>query len=391
LLIVAGLFLTFFPPFVTYRWAVGAFPWLARRRKKLIIGFVAFALCQTALYWILVRTHSRVVAGVHLATVIASVTLALTSVALAALLVVSRGLPWAFRRARGQTARDAPLREAGPMTRRQVIEGATGAALYAGTAGMLGWGMARGRHEYRLIEIAVRIPGLPRALDGYVVAQVSDIHAGDFVGPKDLDAGLALVREARPDLVVVTGDLVDFDPAFAPLVARKLADTAPRDGVVASLGNHDYYSGARAVDAALRSAGIDVLVNAGKVIRPRDRGGFALLGVSDMSAWRHGGPRPDLERALAMVPQDLPRILLSHQPQTIDKWPGRVALQLSGHTHGGQINPGNAFLGPFFEYIAGEYSVHGTTLYVNRGLGTVGPPARVGVPPEVTRIVLVAG
>jgi predicted MPP superfamily phosphohydrolase len=256
---------------------------------------------------------------------------------------------------------------------------------------MLGWGMARTRHEYRLIEIPVRIPGLPRALDGYVVAQVSDIHAGDFVGPKDIDAGLALVREARPDLLVVTGDIVDFDSVFAPLVARKLADVAPRDGVVASLGNHDYYSGASEVDTALRAAGIDVLVNAGKVIRPRDRGGFALLGVSDRSAWRHGGPKPDLERALAMVPQDLPRVLLSHQPQTIDKWAGRVALQLSGHTHGGQINPGNAFLGPFIEYIAGEYSVNGTTLYVNRGLGTVGPPARVGVPPEVTRIVLVAG
>jgi hypothetical protein len=91
-----------------------------------------------------------------------------------------------------------------------------------------------------------------------------------------------------------------------------------------------------------------------------------------------------------MVPPDRPRILLSHQPPTVDAWAGQVALQLSGHTHGGQINPGSEMLNPLFEYIAGVYFVRGTMLYVNRGFGTVGPPSRVGAPPEVTRIVLVA-
>jgi hypothetical protein len=389
--IVAWLFLSFFPPFVTYQWAVRAFPALAGRRRRLIVGFVVYSVAQTPLYWIVVRTHSSALAAVHLATVIAGVALALTSIALSVLLVVSYGIPWVVRRLLRLPSIPAPLRTEGPMTRRQVIEATTGIALFAGSGTMLGWGMARGRHEYHLVDVPVRIPGLPRSLDGYTLVQVSDIHTGTFVGPAELDEGLELVRQARPDLLVVTGDLVDFDPAFAPMVARRLADLAPRDGVVAALGNHDYYAGAGAVDAALRAVGIDVLVNAGKVIRPRDRGGFSLLGVSDASAWRHGGPRPNLDHALSMVPSDLPRILLSHQPQTVDAWAGRVALQLSGHTHGGQINPGNAFLWPFFAYIAGEYSVDGTTLYVNRGLGTVGPPSRVGVPPEVTRIILVAG
>ena len=91
-----------------------------------------------------------------------------------------------------------------------------------------------------------------------------------------------------------------------------------------------------------------------------------------------------------MVPPDRPRILLSHQPVTFDLWAGQVALQLSGHTHGGQINPGVRVADLFLKYVWGLYRMNGTFLYVNRGFGTVGTPARVGAPPEVTRLVLVA-
>jgi predicted MPP superfamily phosphohydrolase len=220
---------------------------------------------------------------------------------------------------------------------------------------------------------------------------VSDIHAGEYVGERELRAGMELLRRARADLVVVTGDMIDFDAALAPWLARRLADLSPRDGVFAVLGNHDHYAGADRVVTALRAAGIDVLVNEARVLRAADAGGFALLGVDDLSASRHGGRGPDLPRALSMVPPSLSRVLLSHQPPTVDRWAGQVALQLSGHTHGGQINPGAMTINALFPYVAGLYPVRGTTLYVNRGLGTVGPPARVGVPAEVTRIVLVAG
>src|SRR5205085_6287266 len=101
-------------------WAIHAFPALARRRKRLILGFVIYCVCQAPLYWIVVRTHSRALAGVHLVTVIAGVTLALTSVALCVLLALSRGLPWMLRRRGRDPAPLAPLREEGPMTRRQV-------------------------------------------------------------------------------------------------------------------------------------------------------------------------------------------------------------------------------------------------------------------------------
>jgi predicted MPP superfamily phosphohydrolase len=256
---------------------------------------------------------------------------------------------------------------------------------------MIGWGIVRGRHAFELLEVPVRIPGLPRTLDGYTIAQVSDIHAGDYVGERELDEGLELVRRARPDLLVVTGDLVDFDPQLASLVARKLVRLAPRDGVYAALGNHDYYAGVGNVMSALHFAGVNVLVNEGVTIRAQDRGGFALLGVDDRGSGHYGRGGPRLDRALAMVPEELPRVLLSHQPPTVDRWPGQVALQLSGHTHGGQINPGAVTMNMFFEYVAGLYTVGATKLYVNRGFGTVGPPSRVGVPPEVSRIVLIAG
>jgi predicted MPP superfamily phosphohydrolase len=276
------------------------------------------------------------------------------------------------------------------LTRRQLAEATGGALVLGATGSMLAWGVVRGRHAFEVCEVPIRVAGLPRALDGYVIAQVSDILTGTYVGERELAEGLALVRATRPDLVVVTGDLVDFDPAFAPLVARKLADLAPRDGVAAILGNHDYYTGASRVADALRAAGIDLLVDDGRVVRAGDGGGFALLGVDDQWSIRYGRRGPELDRALAAVPRDLPRILLSHQPDTLDRWAGQVALQLSGHTHGGQINPGFRPAELFLEYVAGRYDVRGTTLYVNRGFGTVGPPSRVGAPPEVTRIVLVA-
>jgi predicted MPP superfamily phosphohydrolase len=130
--------------------------------------------------------------------------------------------------------------------------------------------------------------------------------------------------------------------------------------------------------------------DAGKIVRPGDGGGFALLGVDDVSSNKHGRTGPRLDAALAMVPPDRPRILLSHQPYTVDFWAGQVAAQLSGHTHGGQINPGFSPLGLLMKYIAGAYRVGETTLYVNRGFGTVGAPTRVGAPPEITRFVLVA-
>ncbi len=384
---VVSLLVTLFALWVLHTWSTTSVPWLARRKRAIAIGLAALVAVDRGSDLIVVHWHDATAGLVHASLVLVMTTLILSAFPVALLHAAVRA---GERRSERVPSTPTPTPPSEALTRRQIVEGAGGVALYGATGSMLGWGMARGRHAFEIVEVPLRIPGLPRALDGYVIAQVSDLHTGAFVGERELDEGLSLVRRARADLVVVTGDIVDFDPVFAPLAARKLADVSARDGVTAILGNHDYYAGADEVTAALRSAGIDVMSNTGKVVRPGDGGGFALLGVDDVTSARHGRTGPDLDRALAGVGRDLPRILLSHQPFTVDLWPGQVAAQLSGHTHGGQINPGFSPVGLVMKYVAGAYAVGGTTLYVNRGFGTVGAPSRVGAPPEVTRFVLVA-
>jgi predicted MPP superfamily phosphohydrolase len=131
-------------------------------------------------------------------------------------------------------------------------------------------------------------------------------------------------------------------------------------------------------------------VNEGRMIRPGDGGGFALLGVDDLWAARSGGAGPDLARAIASVRPDAARVLLAHQPNFFPFARGKVGLQLSGHTHGGQINPGFRPADWIMRYVAGRYEDSGTTMWVNRGFGVAGPPSRVGSPPEVTKVVLVS-
>jgi len=371
---------------VFHQWATSAFPWLGERRRGLAIALTVLLVEQIVTGWIATHGHGPFADEVH---TMGSILLIAMGIA-AAPITILRGLSWILARARRRGAVQSPYPAPGGLTRRQVVEGTGGVAVLGVSGAVLGWGALRGRHMFELCEVPVRIPGLPRALDGYTIAQISDLHMGPHLAERDFDSGLDLVRRARADLVVVTGDIVDLDPGFAPFVARKLADLSPRDGVAAILGNHDHYSGAGAVTDALRSGGVNALVNQGRLIRPRDGGGFALLGVDDRWSARYGGAGALLDRALSAVPPDAPRILLSHQPPTVDLWAGRVALQLSGHTHGGQINPGFRPADLFFRYVAGIYAVRGTTLYVNRGFGTVGPPSRVGAPPEVTRIVLIA-
>ncbi|WP_437778791.1 metallophosphoesterase [Sorangium sp. So ce1097] len=287
-----------------------------------------------------------------------------------------------------------PLPALPALPRRAFLaNGAAGSAFLIG-GGSAVYGALLGRHDYVIEEIAIPIPGLPRSLDGFSIVQLSDIHLGLFVGEPEMRAAEDLVRKARGDLVVMTGDLIDFDPRYAEhlgRLARRLGPLA-REGVAAIPGNHDHYAGIDETIDALERGGAHVLRNRGRVIGGAG-GGFALLGVDDVWARRRvPGGGPDLGRALADVPRDLPRVLLCHNPVFFPAAAGEVALQLSGHTHGGQVNllvrPADVVLP--HGYVAGLYKRGAAHLYINRGFGTAGPPARIGAPPEVSRIVLVS-
>jgi predicted MPP superfamily phosphohydrolase len=306
---------------------------------------------------------------------------------------VGRLLRWRRRSARARpdsTVADAALQS---PDRRLALERIGGAIAFGTSGAVLGWGAVRGRLDWAIEEVPIRLQRLPRALDGFTIVQISDLHVGNFIAERELAMGLGLLRGIRADLVVITGDIVDADPAFIPVAARQLGSLSAREGIFCIPGNHDYYTGAGQVLEGMRRAGIEVMMNRGKVVAPGEGGGFALLGVDDL--WvrdARRGPGPDLALARSMVPDDLATILLAHQPRFADHAAqAGIDLQLSGHTHGGQINPGIRPIDLFHRYVSGRYQVGAMQLYVNRGFGTVGPPTRVGAPPEITKIVLVAG
>lgn len=269
----------------------------------------------------------------------------------------------------------------------QAIIGGT-AALGTGTAS---YGTLFGRHDYQLEFVSVALAKLPSSLEGLRIAQISDIHVGLFVNELELSRGLTLIRQARPDVIVMTGDLVDHDIRYAPMLARfarKLEGIA-RYGVHAIPGNHDHYAGVQVVYQVLGEAGVEVLLN--RHVRIGDgKHAFALAGVDDVVAKQYGGAGPDLVRAFEGASPDLARVLLSHNPSFFPQARDAADLVLSGHTHGGQItlfvNPAELVLR--HGYIRGLYHDGETQLYVNRGFGTAGPPARFGSAPEITCLTL---
>jgi uncharacterized protein len=284
-----------------------------------------------------------------------------------------------------------------PLTRRAFVEQATvGSALLIG-GGSAAYGGLFGRHDYDLATVAVPIPGLAKAADGFTIVQLSDIHVGQMVGEAELRAAEELVRKAKGDLIVLTGDLVDHDVRYAERLGRLVRRLSEIRPVVAVPGNHDYYTGVDAVLGAVRAAGGTTLVNQATTMLG-ERAGFVLAGLDDLWAEGHVDGSletrngPDLAAALAGVRSEAPRIVLCHNPKVFLATAGEIALQLSGHTHGGQVNlgfrPVSVVLG--HGYIAGLYETKGSRIYVNRGFGTAGPAVRVGAPPEVTRIVLVS-
>jgi len=279
--------------------------------------------------------------------------------------------------------------EVDPARRQLLARGAAGAVSVAGL-GLGGAALRGGLGEVEVKEVPVRLERLPRALDGFALVQLTDVHVGPTIGRRFVEQVVEKANGLRPDAVVITGDLVDGSVAELARHVEPLARLRARRGVFFCLGNHEYYSGAEAWLEHLRKLGIRVLRNE-RVAVGDAAASFDLAGVDDFKAGRFGH-QPDLARAVAGRDPERELILLAHQPAEVDRAARHaVGLQISGHTHGGQIWPFDNLVPLAQPYVAGLHR-HGphTQIYVSCGTGYWGPPMRLGAPAEVTKIVLTA-
>ncbi len=258
--------------------------------------------------------------------------------------------------------------------------------------GLGGMGAASALGEVAVRSVRVNLRRLPNALSGFRVVQLSDVHIGPTIGRSFLARVVEQVNALDPDIVVITGDLVDGSVEALRAHVAPLADLRAKHGVFFVTGNHEYYSGVVEWLDELRRLGVRVLRNERVSIGDGEHS-FDLAGVDDWSAAGFGGGHgPDLERALAGRDPARELLLLAHQPKQILKAAASgVGLQLSGHTHGGQIFPWTLFVKLDQPYIAGLSLHEGTQIYVSRGTGYWGPPMRVGAPAEITVLELASG
>ena len=253
-------------------------------------------------------------------------------------------------------------------------------------------GYVNARRIAAVRSIDVPLPGLPAALDGFRIVQLSDIHVGHTIQRAYLQAIVDRANAQQPDLISLTGDLVDGSVADLREHTAPLGALRARHGVYAVTGNHEYYSGAEAWVAEWRRLGLVPLLNEHRVI---DHDGARLLvaGITDYSAHVFDPrQRSDAAAALAGAPRNIAlKLLLAHQPRSA---PAAAAagfdLQLSGHTHGGQFLPWNWFVPLQQPFTAGLHRLRDLWVYTSRGTGYWGPPLRFGAPSEITLIRLVA-
>ena len=247
--------------------------------------------------------------------------------------------------------------------------------------------------------IILPVAGLPPSLDGLRVAQITDVHHGPWLPAEYIAAIMQQVNATKPDLVLLTGDYVINSPRYVEPVARAFATLHARIGVFAVLGNHDWWEGAPRMRAALESAGITLIDNRHEVVSPEgslitsrradNPVGLAVAGVGDY--WED---RVSADDALGGLPEAMPRLLLSHNPDVAEDAAflaagHRVDLMISGHTHGGQVRIprlGTPVIPSLYggKYASGWVNGPAFPVYVNNGIGTSGVPLRYKAPAEVT-------
>jgi uncharacterized protein len=265
---------------------------------------------------------------------------------------------------------------------------AAGAPFVAG-----GYGLLYGRLNLETTAQPIRLPRLPPAFEGFRICQLSDIHIGPFMPAEEIRKYVAIANAQKAEMIVLTGDFVTFDPNTQEAVVDALRGLHAPFGVYGSLGNHDAWTGIEdSITELFRQTGVRILRGANVPIAAHGES-LNLIGVDFQSA-RRFGPSPPVKRLLenieTAVDRDRVNILLSHNPDTFDRAAEiGIDLSLAGHTHGGQaalefISPEIAPSRLVTPYVAGWFSRPGGQLYVNRGIGTIFIPIRIGAPPEIT-------
>ncbi|WP_309728608.1 metallophosphoesterase [Chamaesiphon sp. OTE_75_metabat_556] len=235
----------------------------------------------------------------------------------------------------------------------------------------------------------IAIPKLDRAFDGYRIVQITDLHAGDGVSRAHLERVVELVNAQQPDLVVITGDHVSRKPRQHIDLLDTLAKLTPRDLTVSVLGNHDVFNDAEPIRTAIKQAGIVLLENTVYTIH-RDLATLHIAGVGDVFA-----QQDRLDRVMAQLPATGAAIMLAHEPDFADETAatGRFGLQLSGHSHGGQIRIPlyDSYLPELARnYPLGRYQVKDMVQYTSRGIGTIKLYVRFNCRPEISVFKLVS-
>ena len=253
---------------------------------------------------------------------------------------------------------------------------------------LIGFFMAR--RVAPVVDIDVPLSGLPAQLEGFTIAQISDMHVGPTIKRNFVEAIVARVNRLHADMVAITGDLVDGSVRELAHHTEPLSRLESRHGTYVVTGNHEYYSGVHAWIRELQRLGTHVLLNE-HVVLDHDGARLTVAGVTDFSA-HHFDPahKSDPRAAVEGAPEDTPKVLLAHQPRSASTAAeAGFDLQLSGHTHGGQFWPWNLFVRLQQPFTAGLNRLGRMWVYISRGTGYWGPPMRFGVPSEITRIRLV--
>jgi predicted MPP superfamily phosphohydrolase len=257
------------------------------------------------------------------------------------------------------------------------------------------YGLFYGRLNLEITQRRIRLPRLPKAFTGFRIAQLSDFHIGPFMPEDQIRKYVRIANDLKPDLIAVTGDFVTWDPSTQRAVVSALSGLHAPFGIFGCLGNHEAWSHTEdSITRMLQQVGIRIL-RAEHVPVSTQGASFNLIGI-DFETRRHMMPgsehfvRTYLEGVESLVARDTANILMSHNPDTFDRAAELgIDLSLAGHTHGGQValefvSPEIAPSRLVTPYVAGWFQKPGGQLYVNRGLGTIGVPMRIGAPPEIT-------